>query len=126
LLVLKLSRRWYFESSSSDLWNHVALWRQRGPLKRLYLTTTKHGVTIQKTSTWSFVYCSLQSRKGEPNLWLVRISFAVLQFQFLLTLSTRIYATACLKSVWILNALTSHCGAPPYTQTYGCTTIYKF
>jgi hypothetical protein len=29
-------------------------WRQHGPLKRWYLNTTLHGVTTQKTSTWIF------------------------------------------------------------------------
>jgi hypothetical protein len=28
-------------------------WRQHGPLKRWYPTTTQHGVTTQKTSTWT-------------------------------------------------------------------------
>jgi len=27
-------------------------WREHGPLKRWYLTTTLHGVTTQRTSTW--------------------------------------------------------------------------
>jgi len=29
-------------------------WRQHGPLKRRYPTTTLHSVTTQKTSTWIF------------------------------------------------------------------------
>jgi len=29
-------------------------WRQHGPLKRWYPTTTSHGVTTHKLSTWSY------------------------------------------------------------------------
>jgi hypothetical protein len=51
------------DGGSMDLWNVGILpqhytasqprrWRQHGPLKRRYLTTTLHGVTTQKIFTW--------------------------------------------------------------------------
>jgi hypothetical protein len=53
------------DGGSMDLWNvgtlpqnymvsHPRRWRQHGPLKRRYPTTTLHGVTTQKTSTRIF------------------------------------------------------------------------
>jgi hypothetical protein len=69
LQVLWLSRRWYFKSRSFGLWSHCCImvgyrhfrgpglrWRQHGPLKHWYTTTTRHGVTTQKTSTWKCCY----------------------------------------------------------------------
>jgi hypothetical protein len=42
---LRLSQRWIFKSRSSGLWLCVALWRwrQHGPPKRCYPTTSLHG-----------------------------------------------------------------------------------
>jgi hypothetical protein len=71
---LRLSQRWCFKSGSFGLWRRGELWldtevsevhftsfhfaspwrwRQHGPPKRWYPTTTLQGVTTQKTSTWN-------------------------------------------------------------------------
>jgi len=44
--VLRLSPWWRFKSSSE--WR----WRQDGPMKCWYLTTTLHSITNQKTMIW--------------------------------------------------------------------------
>jgi len=36
-------------------------WRQHGPLKRWYVTTTLHGVTTEKTSTWIFTVVQISN-----------------------------------------------------------------
>jgi hypothetical protein len=63
-------------SSSSGSWHRVMgqaaavsishwRWRQHGPLKRLYPTTTLHVVTTQKTTTW----ISIQAPLTSPRIW---------------------------------------------------------
>jgi hypothetical protein len=69
-VVMRLSR-------SSGLWCRVVVgyqrfggpssrrrWRQHGPLKRWYPTTTLHGITIQKTLAWNILTSCLLSFKS--------------------------------------------------------------
>jgi len=46
-------------------------WRQHGPLKRWYPTTTLHGVTTQKTSTWN-----MTAMKASALAHHIHVSFA--------------------------------------------------
>jgi len=43
-------------------------WRQHGPPKRRYSTTTRHGVTTQKTVTWIFTKLSILSLMWKSSL----------------------------------------------------------
>jgi hypothetical protein len=50
------------KSRSSVLWRRVGWrWRQHGPLKRWYPTTTLHDVTTQKTSTWNITVVKIST-----------------------------------------------------------------
>jgi len=54
----RFTRRWKFKSRLYELWRRVELWldtwgwRQQGPPKWWYPSTTLYGVTTQNNSTW--------------------------------------------------------------------------
>jgi hypothetical protein len=51
ICVCACVRRVHFQAPITSHWRR----RQHGPLTRWYPTTTLHGVTTQKTTTWNFI-----------------------------------------------------------------------